>query len=173
VFYFYSYSKRDIQHFQNENKLNNAKKLIERELGVNYNNWPLKEEGGSYHLWCIASKDIHYHTPHINLGDDYVVTHSIPCQYYDAQGQEQIVYIPAIIFNLEKDLYQFIGRKPVIGEDAKNLFDGYTGHFSDTGPVNIIKRGQGYAGAGQIMIINLDHFDDSVSSVNNEHWLKL
>jgi hypothetical protein len=100
-------------------------------------------------LACIASEDIHYHQNNIELPDGYIVTHSIPCQYYDAQGEEQIVYIPAMIFNLDKELYQFLGRMPVIGSDSLiNLHSQYTGVFSDTGPINKYKKRDGYIGKG-------------------------
>jgi hypothetical protein len=100
-------------------------------------------------LACIASEDIHYHQNNIELPDGYIVTHSIPCQYYDAQGEEQVVYLPAVIFNLEQGSYQFLGRQPVIDMHAAiRRYNAWNGAFSDDGPINIYKSKDGYVGKG-------------------------
>jgi hypothetical protein len=115
-----------------------------------------KSSGNTYSLACIASEDIHYHQNNIELPDGYTVTHSIPCQYYDAQGEEQIVYIPAMIFNLDKDLYQYLGRGPVSPvsfpdldpDSVMNMYSQFTGVISDIGPINLYKKHDGYIGKG-------------------------
>jgi hypothetical protein len=108
-----------------------------------------KSSGNTYSLACIASEDIHYHQNNIELPDGYIVTHSIPCQYYDAQGEEQVVYLPAVIFNLEQGSYQFLGRQPVIDMHAAiRRYNAWNGAFSDDGPINIYKSKDGYVGKG-------------------------
>jgi hypothetical protein len=89
------------------------------------------------------------HEPFIELPDGSIVTHSIPCQYFDAEGNEQIVFIPTVRFKEDERLTQFLGYQPKTNvtnyEDAWEIMS--YGLAKDIGPINFLDN-HGYVGAG-------------------------
>ncbi|MBU2543054.1 hypothetical protein KJ707_00610, partial [Patescibacteria group bacterium] len=54
----------------------------------------LLKEKGTYGFLCVAAQDIVQHKPPLQLPGGYEVSHTIPCQYIDANGNEQIISFP-------------------------------------------------------------------------------
>lgn len=118
-------------------------------MKAQFENGGLQFENGHYTLYCIATEDMHIHEPFIELPDGSIVTHSIPCQYFDAEGNEQIVYIPAVRFKENEKLIQFLGFQPVSNDPAyEGTWDLMSyGLAKDMGPINFVDN-HGYVGAG-------------------------
>jgi hypothetical protein len=139
-----------------------AQTVIEEKLGTIYNNWPIELEQNNYHLWCVAVEDMVRHEPFIQLPDGSIITHSIPCQYFDSKGQEQIIYIPAVRFKEDERLTQVLGYTPVANNPTyDDLWSQMSnGLAMDIGPINLLNN-HGYTGIGQIMLITFGLVKDS------------
>jgi hypothetical protein len=118
-------------------------------MKTQFENGGLQLENDKYHLFCISSQDMYRHEPFIELHDGSIVTHSIPCQYFDAEGSEQLVFIPAVRFKEDEKLYQFLGFKPVVDNPIYDEVWELTsyGAAKDIGPISFLHE-HGYTGAG-------------------------
>jgi hypothetical protein len=126
-----------------------------------FDNGGLQLENDQYTLYCIATEDMHRHEPFIELPEGNVVTHSIPCQYFDAEGNEQLVYIPAVRFKANEKLTQFLGftaapNSPTY-EEAWEIMT--TGLARVIGPINLLNN-HGYTGAGHPFTLQFRTADD-------------
>lgn len=71
----------------------------------------LLKDKGNYGFKCVAAQNIVQHKPPLQLPGGYEVSHTIPCQYIDASGKEQIISFPVFAFNVEAKTFWILGHK--------------------------------------------------------------
>jgi hypothetical protein len=70
--------------------------------------FPVSQEGDLYRFFCVGGEMI-THEPAIQLPTGQEISHSIYCQYYDAEGNQQGVHIPLLSYSHQDLDYKIVG----------------------------------------------------------------
>lgn len=126
-----------------------------------------QDSNGRYTFLCVSTAPeipaptesgfttkLTYHNPPIQLPGGFEISHTLPCQYIDANGQEQIVEIPAFMFNRTEVTGLIIGSGIATQDNIKGLAAQINSMANDpNGVIPAFMGMEGYTGQGSIVLV--------------------
>ena len=162
---FFWFQSRQV-HLQQEQAVKQGQDIIEQEVGPNQ--FPLTKEDDVYHFLC-ASGNVVTQEPVIELPTGQHISHTLPCRYNDATGQEQVVHLPLYTYHLTEKTGKTLGYKvkhDVPKHMVSSAKQGWTEHSA--GMIDWLKRA-GWTGPGHIFYLSfaLPTVDDDLSYLSS------